>query len=186
MKTYSISELGRAFGLSRSTLLYYDRIGVLAPSGRRASAYRYYTTRDYRRLERICHFRKAGLALKEIRTVLAAGGKPGAPLLKKRLHETAANLLTLRKQQRLLSGMLNRIASGVVAPAVDKAMWVEILRGSGLDEEGMHRWHVEFERRSPEGHHEFLTTLGMPLQEIRKIRQWSRSEAGGEERTMIK
>ena len=177
MKTHSISELAGAFGLSRSTLLYYDRIGLLPPSGRRASGYRYYTARDCRRLERIGHFRKAGLALKEIRAVLAAGGKPGAPLLKKRLDETAANMVTLRKQQRLLSGMLNRIASGAVAPPVDKGMWVEILRASGLDDEGMHRWHVEFERRSPEGHHEFLITLGIPLQEILKIRQWSRAEA---------
>jgi DNA-binding transcriptional MerR regulator len=28
MKTYSISTLGRAFGLSRSALLYYDRLAA--------------------------------------------------------------------------------------------------------------------------------------------------------------
>src|SRR5262245_19662656 len=54
MKTYSISRLARAFGLSRSTLLYYDRIGLLAPSGRTGSGYRSYSEKDYRQLERIC------------------------------------------------------------------------------------------------------------------------------------
>jgi len=43
MKTYSISKLARACGRSRSTLLYYDRLGLLKPSGRTGSGYRYYT-----------------------------------------------------------------------------------------------------------------------------------------------
>jgi DNA-binding transcriptional MerR regulator len=46
MKTYSISKLARAFGLSRSTLLYYDRIGLLAASGRTGSGYRCYSEKD--------------------------------------------------------------------------------------------------------------------------------------------
>ena len=43
MKTYSISKLARACGLSRSTLLYYDRLGLLPPSGRTGSGYRCYS-----------------------------------------------------------------------------------------------------------------------------------------------
>src|SRR5208282_6794638 len=81
MKTYSISRLARACGLSRSTLLYYDRLGLLKPTGRTGSGYRYYTDADQRRLERIGHFRQAGLTLKEIRAVLSSGGKPGTRLL---------------------------------------------------------------------------------------------------------
>jgi DNA-binding transcriptional MerR regulator len=75
MKTYSISRLARACGFSRSTLLYYDRLGLLKPTGRTGSGYRYYTDADQRRLERIGHFRQAGLTLKEIRAVLSSGGK---------------------------------------------------------------------------------------------------------------
>ena len=81
MKTYSISKLAREFVLSRSTLLYYDRLGLLPPSGRTGAGYRCYTDKDYRRLERICRFREAGLTLKEIRAVLSSGGKPGAKLV---------------------------------------------------------------------------------------------------------
>src|SRR5216117_1955078 len=71
MKTYSISKIGRACGLSRSTLLYYDRLRLLRPSGRTGSGYRYYTDADVEQLQRIRHFREAGLTLKEIRDVLS-------------------------------------------------------------------------------------------------------------------
>ena len=162
VKIYSISKLGKAFGLSRSTLLYYDRMGLMPSSGRTGSGYRYYTDRDYRRLERICYFREAGLTLKEIRSVLSSGGKPGAKLLEKRMRETAASILGLRNQQRLLAGMLSRIASGKPPPAVDKQLWVEMLRAAGMDQNAMNRWHTGFERRAPEGHDEFLISLGIP------------------------
>src|SRR5512135_3416503 len=112
MKTYSISELARAGGLSRSTLLYYDRLGLLTPSGRTGSGYRYYTETERRRLERIGHFRQAGLTLKEIRAVLSSGGKPGARLLEKRLGETAHEMVGLKNQQRLLAAMLRQVTSG--------------------------------------------------------------------------
>ena len=176
MKTYSISELARVFGLSRSTLLYYDRSGLLPPSGRTGSAYRIYTRRDWRRLERICSFREAGLSLNEIGTVLASGGRPGAKLLEKRMSETAASILNLRNQQRLLAGMLSRIASGKLSPAVDKRLWVEMLSAAGMDQAAMNRWHAEFERRAPQGHHDFLISLGLPHEEILRIRRWSRGE----------
>jgi len=173
MKTYSISILGRAFGLSRSTLLYYDRIGLLPPSGRTGSGYRTYTDRDHRRLKRICYFREAGLPLREIQAVLSSGGKPGAKLLEQRMRETAAHILSLKSQQRLLAGMLSRIASGRIPPAVDKRMWIEMLRAAGMDQAAMNRWHREFERRAPEGHNEFLLSLGIPQAEVAKIRRWS-------------
>jgi MerR family transcriptional regulator, thiopeptide resistance regulator len=91
MKTYSISKLARSCGLSRSTLLYYDRVELLKPSGRTGSGYRYYTDADQVRLQRIGHFRQAGLSLKEISAVLSSSGKPGTRLLEKRLRETASS-----------------------------------------------------------------------------------------------
>lgn len=179
MKIYSISKLARTVGLSRSTLLYYDRLGLLPPSGRTGAGYRCYTDKDQRRLERICHFREAGLTLKEIRAVLSSGGKPGARLLEKRMRETAGSILGLRNQQRLLAGMLSRIASGKLPPAVDKKLWVEMLRAAGKDQHAMNRWHTEFEQRAPEGHNEFLVSLGIPPEEVARIRRWSRGEATG-------
>jgi len=176
MKTYSISGLARAFGLSRSTLLYYDRIKLLEPSGRTGSGYRYYSKEDCRRLERIRHFREAGLTLKDIRDVLSSGGKPGVKLLEKRMRETAATIVDLKKQQRVLARMLGRIASGRASPPVDVELWVKMLEAAGMDSKARKRWHVEFERRAPEGHHEFLLSLGIPGEEVAKIKRWSRGE----------
>jgi DNA-binding transcriptional MerR regulator len=169
----TISILGRAFGLSRSALLYYDRIGLLRPSGRTAAGYRFYTEKDRKRLGQICQFRQAGLKLDDIRAFLSSCGKPDAAILKKRMAETAQAILDLKSKQRLLANMLNRIASGGCPPSVDKNMWVEMLRAAGIDDRGMERWHSEFERRAPAAHHEFLISLGIPETEAAQIRAWS-------------
>ena len=116
MKTYSISQLARACGLSRSTLLYYDRLGLLKPSGRTASGYRCYSDTEQKRLQRIGHFRQAGLTLKQIRAVLSSGGKPGTRLLEERLRETTENIVGLKNQQRLVAGMLRQVASASPRP----------------------------------------------------------------------
>lgn len=176
MKTYSISRLAHAFGLSRSTLLYYDRIGLLLPSGRTGSGYRCYSERDYRRLERICYFREAGLTLKDIRGVLSSGGKPGVKLLDNRMRETAATIVDLKNQQRVLAGMISRIARGRTSAPVDVDLWVEMLQAAGMNQKARKQWHVEFERRAPEGHNEFLLSLGIAPDEVAKIRRWSPGE----------
>lgn len=181
MKTYSISRIARAFGLSRSTLLYYDRIGLLTASGRTGSGYRCYSERDYRRLERICQFREAGLTLKEIRSVLLSGGKPGVKLLDKRMREIAANIVSQKNQQRILGRMLSRIASGSTSAPVDVELWVEMLEAAGMDEKARKRWHIEFERRAPEAHNEFLLSLGIPPEQVERARRWSRGEIASPE-----
>jgi DNA-binding transcriptional MerR regulator len=177
MNKYSISQMARGCGLSRSTLLYYDRIGLLRPSGRTAAGYRYYADPDRTTLERIRHFRDAGLTLKEIRAVLSSGGRPGIKLLEKRLRDTADGIVGLKKQQRMLAAMLRRVAAGKPQLAtVDTQLWVEMLEAAGMDDAAKKRWHMEFERRAPEGHQEFLLSLGIPADEVARIRSWSRGE----------
>ena len=56
-----------------------------------------------------------------------------------------------------------------------KEKWTEILRASGLDDDGMHRWHIEFEKKSPNLHADFLRSLGISEKEVTKIKQWSTS-----------
>ncbi len=176
MKTYSISKLAQVFGLSRSALLYYDRIGLLAPSGRTGSGHRYYSERDRRQMERICQFRDAGLTLKDIRRVLSSGGKPGVKLLEERMREIAESIVKLKDQQRILAGMLGRIASGNSAGPVDVELWVEMLEAAGMDQKSRKRWHTEFEQRAPAAHEEFLLSLGILRDEVAQIRRWSRGE----------
>ena len=114
--------------------------------------------------------------MKDIRSVLSSGGKPGVRLLDKRMREAAASIVDLKHQQRILAGMLRRIASENASPPVDVDLWVEMLEAAGMDAKARKRWHVEFERRAPEAHNEFLLSLGIPAEEVPKIRRWSRGE----------
>ncbi|MCP3961623.1 MAG: MerR family transcriptional regulator, partial [bacterium] len=62
----TISQVAARFGLSRSTLLYYDSIGLLSPSLRSRANYRLYSPADVERMELIDLYRQAGLALKDV------------------------------------------------------------------------------------------------------------------------
>ena len=59
----------------------------------------------------------------------------------------------------------------VEVSSVNVEQWVEMFRAIGLKEEDMHRWHVEFERRHPEGHQGFLEWLGLPAERIARVRK---------------
>ena len=181
MKTFTISKLARLYGLSRSTLLYYDRIKLLPASGRTASGYRRYTENDENKLKKICGFRQAGLSLADIRNLLSTGVKPSARIFTERLQAIGTQILDLKNQQRLLTGMMKKSASGRCPSSVDKAMWVDMLRTAGMDARAMNRWHTEFERRAPRAHHEFLVSLGIPEKEIQMIRNWSAKAASSKE-----
>jgi MerR family transcriptional regulator, thiopeptide resistance regulator len=174
MRIYTISKIARLFGLSRSTLLYYDRVGLLSPSSRTDAGYRMYTEDDVTRLERICILRRTGLSIQDIKSILLSEDNPGADLLEKRLKEVGEEILALKAKQGLLSTMLKRVTLEENRPEVDKQMWVEMLRAAGMDEQAMNRWHSEFEHRAPEAHHKFLLSLGIQEKEALMIRDWSR------------
>lgn len=173
----NISELGRLHGLSRSTLLYYDRIGLLKPSARSAAGYRQYSAADEARLRRICTFRRAGLALEEIGRILDAPKGRVADALRQRLEELDGEMDALRQQQRVIARLLKsgRVPAGPVV--LDKARWVSLLAASGFSEQDMNRWHVEFERSSPKEHGQFLRFLGIPEEDAEAIRRRSRAAA---------
>lgn len=172
---YRIGELAALSGLSRSTLLYYDRIGLLMPSGRTEANYRCYSAADRERLEAICSLRQAGIDLTGIRAILTATAE-GSSVLQRRLGEIGREMQTLHTQQRIVAEML-AIQSGVLPPvAVDKHAWIDMLRVAGMDERAMEQWHTEFERRAPQAHQAFLVSLGIDEVEISLIRRRSAGE----------
>jgi DNA-binding transcriptional MerR regulator len=170
----TVGRLAREFAISRSALLYYDSIGLLKPSGRSASNYRLYSEKDRRRLEAICSYREAGLGLDEIRQILDGSSSKVAAILEDRLGALNSEISALREQQRVVVHLLRDRAKLRRARTLDKQSWVSLLRATGLTESDMRRWHVEFERMSPEAHRDFLESLGIPAEEIRSIRHWSR------------
>lgn len=168
---YSVGSLAKQHGLSRSTLLYYHRMGLLEPTGHAKGEYRRYSAADARRLSRICEYRKAGLSLKEIGRIL---GDPGesrlAHALERRLTELNKEMTALRNQQRLVAGLLGRKDLLDPTEAMDKETWCALLVAAGFTEADQHRWHVDFERTAPEKHLRFLRMLNIPEEEIAAIR----------------
>jgi len=170
---YHITQLARQFGLSRSTLLYYDRIGLLSPSTRSEAGYRQYSPADQGRLESICSLRRAGMDMEGIRAILATSGDDTTTVLRRRMDEIGVEIEALRTKQHLLAGMLKVQGEGGPGAAINKEMFVAMLRAAGMDDAAMKKLHVEFERREPEAHHAFLLSLGISEKEALLIRKWS-------------
>lgn len=166
--------LAKRCGLSRSTLLYYEGIGLLAPARRNANNYRGYSDRDVLRLQQICAYRNAGLNLADIRAVLDRPESDTARVLKRRLLELDAEIETKRSHQRAILMLLKNQNSIGAYRKMTKEKWTTIMQSAGLTEAAMHRWHIEFERSAPEDHQQFLEFLHIAPEEIRNIRNWSR------------
>lgn len=172
---FTINQLAKQFGLSRSTLLYYDKIGLLSPSARSSANYRLYSTKDQERMAKIATFREAGLALETIQEMLAATDSKASEVLEQRLMNLNDEIHQLRQQQQLVVQLLGKDSLLRQAKTMSKDQWVNILRASGMDDEAMHRWHIEFERDLPQVHSDFLASLGCSEKEISDIRAWSKA-----------
>ncbi len=166
----TVGTLARRYGLARSTLLYYDAIGLLRPTSRSAAGYRRYGPAEERRLEQICTYRRAGVSLAAIARALDASPIGLAAVLEQRLAELDAEISRLRDQQGLIADLLQRPELLHRVTVIDKATWVALLAASGMSEEDMMRWHAGFERTSPAEHQRFLELLGLADEEIAAIR----------------
>lgn len=170
---YTVSGLARRFGLSRTAILYYESLGLLHPSARTAGNYRQYGEREVERLRQICAYRHVGLSLADIRTIMGRPRNDAASVLQQRLLRIDREIETLRSHQRVILRLLgNRTFRRT--EMITKDRWVAIMKGAGLDEAQMDRWHAEFERSAPAEHQEFLEFLHIPAEEIGRIREWSR------------
>ena len=172
----NVTELARSCGLSRSTILYYESVGLLRPARRTASQYRVYGDREAERLRQIRTYRDAGLTLDDIRALLdgSEGGHAFA-VLQRRLAAIGSEIERLREHQRCILALLRNKTRFRRPGVMTKDKWVTIMRASGFTDDDMHRWHREFEKAAPDDHQEFLSYLKIPAEEIGKIREWSRS-----------
>jgi DNA-binding transcriptional MerR regulator len=171
----TISQLARKHGLSRSTLLYYDRIGLLKPDGRQAHNYRYYTDKDDRLLRQVRLYRQTGLPLAEIRQILQRPRKDLAAALERQLYEVLAQIEALRNRQRVIVGLLKHRRLLDRVHNMTREKWIQLLLASGFTDQDLSRWHRDFERTDPSYHHRFLEFLGIPAKEISAIRKHCRT-----------
>ena len=172
---FTIGQVAKKYSLSRSTLIYYDSIGILTPSGRSESNYRLYSDNDLQKMDRIVLFRSAGLPLESIALLLEKEGGDLDSTLEKRLFSINSEIQGLRNQQNVILKILEIENLERHSRVITKEIWVSILKAAGLDEAGMRDWHIEFEKTSPEGHQDFLESIGLNREEITTIRDWSKN-----------
>jgi MerR family mercuric resistance operon transcriptional regulator len=112
MEHYTISQLARAAGEPTSTVRYYERVGLVCPTGRADNNYRVYTRDTLQRIHFIRAAQATGFILDDVRTLLALNDGEMAlcqevqPLITKRLDELSQRIKEMRHILRILKSML--------------------------------------------------------------------------------
>ena len=96
-------------------------------------------------------------------------------ILEGQLGEINQRINLLRNQQQIIIKILKKNSMLKKIRAMTKNQWSALLRLAGLDEDGMIKWHVEFEKMAPEAHQDFLESLNISKEEIKQIRHWSKN-----------
>ncbi|WED29713.1 MerR family transcriptional regulator [Vibrio sp. DW001] len=174
----TVMQLAKKFEISRTAILYYEREGLLEAVCRTASGYRQYGPKEVERLQCIMSYRSFGVSVRDILPLLDnQNTKNREQILRNQFTSLGQEIQKLRQQQASVVAIL-KDPSLLSDKPMTKDQWTDVLRASGLDEEGMVNWHIQFEKIEPEGHQTFLKSLGIEASEIRKIRTWSKKQNG--------
>jgi DNA-binding transcriptional MerR regulator len=99
----TIGELARAASVQASTVRYYERAGLLRPSGRSAANYRLYSVADLQRLRFIRAAQATGFTLEDITHLLRpASCHRVQQLIEDRLSQINARMKELRHVRQVL------------------------------------------------------------------------------------
>ncbi|MGR5143939.1 MerR family transcriptional regulator [Photobacterium sp. DNB23_23_1] len=142
---YRISELAEHVGLSRSTLLYYEKLGLIA--GKRLdNGYRSYSERDLQRLRLLQQLQAGGLTLKECQACLEA--KVDRQLLLNRMQQLDDEIAHKQQSRNLLAAMLG--------------------------ESDMTAWHQSLEQTAPDAHLDWLMKQGFDEKQALRLKWLSK------------
>ncbi len=89
----TVHEVSKLAGVSIRTLQYYDKIGLLHPTGYTDAGYRLYDDADLERLQQILLFRELEFPLKDIREIMNSPEFDRSKALEQQIE-----LLTLKKE----------------------------------------------------------------------------------------
>lgn len=116
-----IGELADTAGVTTKTIRYYESIGVLDEPARNGSGYRMYSPGAVERLDFVKQAQASGLALAEIKSILAIKDQGGqtcehtTSLLRRHLEELDAKITELQAARVELFAMYER--AGDLDPA---------------------------------------------------------------------
>lgn len=122
----TIGRLGNLAGLEPKTLRYYDRVGLVRPTGRTDAGYRMYDEDTVDRLHFIRRAKTLGMSLADIRRILAVRDE-GAPPCQHVLALVSDNLAKVEGQiahlERLRGDLrrLRRVLKQEISPEIRSA-----------------------------------------------------------------
>lgn len=125
----TISQLARHAGVRDSAVRFYERLGLLEPSGRTAANYRWYGPEAVERLLFIRGAQASGFALEDVRALLdAAQTDRGActrvrTLIRERLDRVRGQLRRLKRLERALAAQdraCEQVASTCECPVLER------------------------------------------------------------------
>ncbi|WP_394167492.1 MerR family transcriptional regulator [Photobacterium piscicola] len=131
---YLISELATKVGISRTTLLYYEKQGLIK-GHRLDNGYRHYSESDLQRLFLIKQLQSAGLTLKECQSCLEA--KLDKNILFERLAQLTEEIQKKTQARELLLGLLGERSQRELHNSLSKsapAVHLNWLNTQGYDE----------------------------------------------------
>ncbi len=162
---YKINEISKMFGLSRTAILYYDKIGLLSPSSRTDTGYRIYSESDVERLRSIVLYRNMGVSLAEIKTILKHKDVD-TTVLENTLLKLEEQIKQLKDKQQTILKMMNMHHQ---PSAMNKESFTAAMYDIGMSEEQTMAFHKVFEGNDARSHRAFLAFLGLRDDEIEDL-----------------
>ena len=152
----TVSRLAKKLGLSRTTILCYEKQGLLKPSLIAENGYRWYGESE--RLKSIISYRSYRLSISDIRLLLEPLSISQGQILENHFRALEQEINNLRAHQKAIIELLKKSIL-LKEKFVNKAKWVEIMIAAGLSKEDMIKWHQKF-----------LESLNITQDEITAIR----------------
>ncbi|MDT2674658.1 MerR family transcriptional regulator [Enterococcus dongliensis] len=120
---YSIAEVAEKIDISKNTLRYYERIGLLDLIGRDSKGIRFYTDDNLDEINKIVHLRKVGASISEIRIFLSDEKKPTIETLQNRIQflkhlnqKLAKEMIEINEQKDYIDKKLNQLVKTMDSP----------------------------------------------------------------------
>ncbi len=111
-QSLTIGQAAREVGVAATTLRFYEREGILAPTVRTEAGYRLYDEQALNRLRFIRAAQAVGFTLEDIRALLTidveSECKDVQRLVVRRLHDVDAKLADLKRVRAALADALER------------------------------------------------------------------------------
>ncbi len=120
--SYQVSELALKCNVTKDTVRFYAKIGLLKPQRNRDNGYQYFSEQDKKRLDFIRRAKYLGYTLKEIKQIIEESQKGSSPcpmvrdLIQRRLKsnkERLTQLIELQNHMEVAMAKWRKMPDGV-------------------------------------------------------------------------